>query len=297
MDRIADIFERIRAQRIFFIADSCYSGTSGGRSIAFNDIGYRNTTISSQFLQRLIDSGKGRVVMASSEAGEVSQELEELKHGVFTYYLLDGLKGKADVDQDQVIDINEAYRFVSNKVSEATNSGQNPVLKSNQEGQIIIGKISKSTFSRQPLNHSVLQSNEGLIDSYVNNSSNSNFPCSLWKDQKKSRQEKHNLKSTVKKWAKAWSQMNLDSYLSFYSKQFKPGNGLNFERWKSQRNKRFNKPYIRVKTSNFQIDFNSCTKAKVIFDQYYETKGYSDNTRKQLLFDKDSGEWKIIEEK
>jgi hypothetical protein len=42
MDRIADIFERIRAQRIFFIADSCYSGTSGGRSIAFNDIGYRN---------------------------------------------------------------------------------------------------------------------------------------------------------------------------------------------------------------------------------------------------------------
>ncbi|ETR69873.1 MAG: polysaccharide deacetylase [Candidatus Magnetoglobus multicellularis str. Araruama] len=235
MDRIADIFERIRAQRIFFIADSCYSGTSGGRSIAFNDIGYRNTTISSQFLQRLIDSGKGRVVMASSEAGEVSQELEKLKHGVFTYYLLDGLKGKADVNQDQVIDINEAYRYVSNKVSEATNSGQNPVLKSEQEGQIIIGKISKSTFSRQPLNHSVDQSSERFVDSYVNNPSNSTFPCSLWKDQKSSQQEKRNLKSTVQKWAQAWSLMNLDSYLSFYSKQSEPGKGLSFERWKTQR--------------------------------------------------------------
>jgi len=45
------------------------------------------------------------------------------------------------------------------------------------------------------------------------------------------------------------------------------------------------------------IDFDSCTKAKVIFNQYYETNGYSDNTRKQLLFDKDSGDWRIIGEK
>ncbi|ETR65069.1 MAG: peptidase C14 caspase catalytic subunit p20, partial [Candidatus Magnetoglobus multicellularis str. Araruama] len=81
MDRIAVIFKRIRAQRVFFIADSCYSGTSGGRSIVtFNDIGNR-AQISNQFLQRLIDSGKGRVVLASSNAGEVSQESEKLKHG------------------------------------------------------------------------------------------------------------------------------------------------------------------------------------------------------------------------
>ncbi|KPA16631.1 Peptidase C14, caspase catalytic domain protein, partial [Candidatus Magnetomorum sp. HK-1] len=297
MDIIAVIFKRIRAQRIFFIADSCYSGTSGGRSVnIFGDTGNR-ATISNQFLQRIIDSGKGRVVLASSEAGEVSQEHEKLKHGYFTYYLLEGLTGKADVDQDQVIDVNEAYRYVSNKVTEATNSGQNPVLKSEQEGQVIIGRISKPGSSKRPLAHSVAQPNERLTDSYGNNQLSSNLPCSLLKDQKAAQQERHNLKLTVKNWAKAWSSMNFDSYLSFYSKQFKPGNGLSFYRWESKRKKRFNKPYIRVEPSNFQIGFNSCTEAKVIFDQYYETKGYNDNTRKQLLFDKGSGDWKIIEEK
>ncbi|KPA17554.1 membrane protein containing Peptidase C14, caspase catalytic domain protein [Candidatus Magnetomorum sp. HK-1] len=297
MDTIAVIFKRIRAQRVFFIADSCYSGTSGGRSIvAFNDTGNR-ANISSQFLQRIINSGKGRVVLASSEAGEVSQESDKLKHGFFTYYLLEGLTGKADVDQDQMVDVNEAYRYVSNKVPDATNSGQNPVLKSMQEGQVIIGQVSKSSFSKQPLNHSVVQPNKRLIDSYVSNQPISNFPCSSWKDQKAVQLEKNRLKSTVKKWANAWSSMNIDSYLSFYSNQFKPDNGLSFNRWKSQRKRRLNKPYIRVKPSNFQLDFYSCTAAKVIFDQYYETKGYSDNTRKQLLFEKDSGNWKIIEEK
>jgi hypothetical protein len=266
MDRIADIFERIRAQRIFFIADSCYSGTSGGRSIAFNDIGYRNTTISNHFLQRIIDSGKGRVVLASSKAGEVSQESDKLKHGFFTYYLLEGLTGKADKNQDQIIYVNEAYPYVSKKVSEATNSRQNPVLKSDQEGQVIIGQVSQSIFSKLPLN----------------------FPCSLWKDRKAAQLEK---------WAIAWSLMNLDSYFSFYSNHFKPNNGLSLNRWKFNRKNRLNKPYIRVKPSNFRINFYSCTKAKVIFDQYYETKGYKDNTRKQLLFEKDSDGWKILEEK
>ena len=297
MDRIAVIFKRIRAQRVFFISDSCYSGSSGGRSIiAFGDTGNR-AKISNQFLQRIIDSGKGRVVLASSEAGEVSQESDKLKHGFFTYYLLEGLTGKADVDQDQVIDVNEAYRYVSNKVPEATNSGQNPVLKSEQEGQVIIGQISKSTFSKQSLDRSVVQSNERIVDSYVSNQPSSNYPCSLWKDQKELQREKDKLENTVNNWAKAWSSMNVNSYFSFYSNQFKTGNGLSFNHWKSQR-KRFliNKQYIRVIPSNFQIDFDSCTKAKVIFDQYYESKDYNDNTRKQLFFEKESDYWKIIKE-
>jgi hypothetical protein len=53
-----------------------------------------------------------------------------------------------------VIDVNEAYRYVSNKVSEATNSGQNPVLKS-QEGQVIIGQVSKSSFSKLQSHYSL----------------------------------------------------------------------------------------------------------------------------------------------
>ena len=42
----------------------------------------------------------------------------DLGHGVFTYYLLDGLKGKADLDADGIITVDEAYTYVSKKVPE-----------------------------------------------------------------------------------------------------------------------------------------------------------------------------------
>ena len=47
--------------------------------------------------------------------------------GVFTYYLLEGLRGMADLDGDGVITVDEQYTYVSKKVPEATGKNQNPV--------------------------------------------------------------------------------------------------------------------------------------------------------------------------
>ncbi|MGZ3569085.1 MAG: caspase family protein, partial [Thermodesulfobacteriota bacterium] len=83
--------------------------------------------------------GKGRVIITASDANEVSAEKDELKHGVFTYYLLEGLRGKADLDGDGVITIDELYRYVSMKVPPATGQNQHPVLKGETTGQIVLG--------------------------------------------------------------------------------------------------------------------------------------------------------------
>ena len=40
------------------------------------------------------------------------------RHGVFTDYLLEGLWGKADLDGDGVIMVDELYTYVSKKVPE-----------------------------------------------------------------------------------------------------------------------------------------------------------------------------------
>jgi len=37
----------------------------------------------------------------------VSQESDELGHGYFTYYLIEGLKGRADISNDGEVDIDE----------------------------------------------------------------------------------------------------------------------------------------------------------------------------------------------
>lgn len=59
-------------------------------------------------------------MLTASRASEVSEEREELRHGVFTYYLLEGLRGSADLDGDGVITVDEISAYVSRKVSMAT---------------------------------------------------------------------------------------------------------------------------------------------------------------------------------
>jgi Tfp pilus assembly protein PilN len=138
MREISYIFDRIRSERLIFIVDSCYSGASGGRTISTTG-GFR-ASISETFLDR-IAGGRGRIILTASAANEVSEEKDELKHGVFTYFLLDGLLGKADADKDGVITVDEIYGYVSKYVPQLTGQEQHPVKKGAVEGRLILGIV------------------------------------------------------------------------------------------------------------------------------------------------------------
>ena len=137
MAEVARILNRIRSERLVFIVDSCYSGASGGRTVSTGGI---RANIADTFLDR-IAGGRGKVIITASAASEVSVERDELKHGVFTYYLLEGLKGAADSDRDGMISVDEAYRYVSDKVPRATGQEQHPVKKGSVEGDLIFTVI------------------------------------------------------------------------------------------------------------------------------------------------------------
>jgi len=137
MREISHIFHRIRSERLIFIADSCYSGASGGRTASFTGI---RANISDSFLNR-IASGKGTVIITASSANEVSVEKDELKHGVFTHYLLEGLRGKADIDNDGLITVDEVYRYVSKHVPQSTGQEQHPVKKGTVKGRLILSIV------------------------------------------------------------------------------------------------------------------------------------------------------------
>lgn len=136
MNDITTIFQRIRSDRIYFIADTCYSGASGGRTILASGT---RATLSDKFLER-ISRGKGRVIITASSANEVSKEDDKLKHGIFTYYFLKGLKGEADFDNDGIISISEIFSYLSRKVPDATGQDQHPVRKGETEGHLVIGR-------------------------------------------------------------------------------------------------------------------------------------------------------------
>jgi helicase len=134
IEELSRIFNRIRSERLIFIADAYYSGASGGRTIR---IGGMRASISEAFIDR-IAGGKGRVIMTASGANEVSAEKDELQHGVFTYYLIEGLRGSADTDRDGVVTVDEAYNYVSKQVPAATAQEQHPVKKGTVEGRLVL---------------------------------------------------------------------------------------------------------------------------------------------------------------
>src|SRR4029079_16114450 len=88
------------------------------------------------FLDRLTRS-KGRAIVTASRTSEVSSELPELGHGIFTYYLVQGLKGAADGNRDGIVSLQELYEYVEQQVttkSRSVGGNQHPGMKGQVKG-------------------------------------------------------------------------------------------------------------------------------------------------------------------
>jgi uncharacterized caspase-like protein len=127
MWQIEDVLKRyISSKRIIVFSDACHSG---GLSVDFATRGMDATksNLINQYLADLSRSKEGIVIFTASAAGEVSQEYPELGHGVFTYYLLEGMKGLADLNNDYTVTINELMQYVEDQVKRKTKGAQNPM--------------------------------------------------------------------------------------------------------------------------------------------------------------------------
>lgn len=75
-------------------------------------------TVFSSGFQEAFAEARGHAVLLSTGAGQLSYEREELGHGVFTYHLLQGLRGSLQGDQDGIIRLGALSDFVANSVRE-----------------------------------------------------------------------------------------------------------------------------------------------------------------------------------
>jgi hypothetical protein len=134
MDELQTIFGRLEAERVVVLLDTCYSGAAGGRTFA--SLRTRAGSVDDLFLERLART-KGRAIITASRPNEVSLEVGEYGHGLFTYFLLQGLGGAADLNRDGIVSLQELYEYVEQEVtrtSRALGGNQHPVLKGELEG-------------------------------------------------------------------------------------------------------------------------------------------------------------------
>jgi hypothetical protein len=122
-DLLSYIEQNIKSKRVVLFMDACHSAglsTGGARDLPNN--------LANQYLEQLLYKEEGRAVITSSDVNEKSLESKKWGngHGVFTYYLLEGLKGRADSNQDRFVSVGELFRYVRQKVRLDTNFVQNP---------------------------------------------------------------------------------------------------------------------------------------------------------------------------
>jgi uncharacterized caspase-like protein len=67
------------------------------------------------------------VILTASRGNQLSQERPELGHGVFTYAIIQGMRGAADLVQDGTVTMKELDTYVSETVPRLTDGLQQPV--------------------------------------------------------------------------------------------------------------------------------------------------------------------------
>ncbi|MGH9603156.1 MAG: caspase family protein [Terriglobales bacterium] len=125
MWQLQDVFSRIlKAKRVVTFTDSCHSfGISGERLTPL-----RQNNLVNQYLARYAGEGD-RAVITASDISQLSYESEQWDggHGVFTHFLLRGLRGGADQNKDGTVTAGELFPYVRQQVGTATQQEQTPV--------------------------------------------------------------------------------------------------------------------------------------------------------------------------
>jgi hypothetical protein len=104
---IKEQIDSTKAARVILVLDCCYSGLAAGA--------FKGDVVSA--IRDAVGSGKGKFVVTSSSATELSIELAGDRNSLFTKWLVHGLDTfEADANNDDVITLDELVDYASEKV-------------------------------------------------------------------------------------------------------------------------------------------------------------------------------------
>ncbi len=130
-----------KARTKLVVFDACYSGLERGKAGS----GAMTKSFESA-LTEMASKGSGMIVLTSCSQGGYSYEEPDFGHGVFTHFLIEGLRGNADSDKDYDITVTEIYQYVKQKVDEysiASGKKQTPNLISLMAGDVVLVRVPK----------------------------------------------------------------------------------------------------------------------------------------------------------
>ncbi len=152
MDEFKRDISRVEARRVLILADTCHSAGISDPKVALR--GPKDNKIVEGIKGVYVAPQNSNVappmwmIFTSCETGEYSRETEKLGggHGVFTWYLLEGLKGRADDpkyggDDDGKITLGELIEYTRDQVKRYTGNQQHPDTAGRFDRSIHMGKV------------------------------------------------------------------------------------------------------------------------------------------------------------
>lgn len=121
------ILDNSKAKHKICFADACHSGSLLAMKSPFNAKRMKS------FLNEFENASAGTALFTSSKSEEISMETTGLRQGIYSHFLIKGLKGEADRDRNKIVTISELHDYVSQHVKSYTMNRQNPVIAGNYD--------------------------------------------------------------------------------------------------------------------------------------------------------------------
>jgi hypothetical protein len=110
--------------------DTCYSGTTRG-----TDMLIASRPIAIRALEQSIPDNF--TVMTAAAGDQTAKPLEEAKHGMFSYFLMKGMEGEADANNDNEITAGELHSYVQTNVIQQSSGSQTPELQGDADRVLV----------------------------------------------------------------------------------------------------------------------------------------------------------------
>lgn len=137
-DEVKTFFKKSEAVNKILIADACFSG-SVQKTKNTTSVNETSTVVKVNYEEAQV------AILLSCTGDEVSAEYPTLSQGVFSFFLIEGLKGEADANLDEMVTIEELYYFVRNNtytfVKQRTGKSQRPILFGKFDRNMVISTV------------------------------------------------------------------------------------------------------------------------------------------------------------
>ena len=121
-NEVKTILEQSKAKHKICIADACHSGSL----LAMKQPAVES--VLNTYYRAFNDTSGGMALLMSSKGEEYSLEDQGLRSGIFSHYLIRGLKGEADVDGNRIVTMREVFDYVYKNVRSYTSNAQTPTI-------------------------------------------------------------------------------------------------------------------------------------------------------------------------